>query len=46
MLYIAMCPDTFNIVNMELKDNKVADCRMLLIILGRIKRLAKIGKET
>lgn len=44
MLYIAMCPDTFDIVDMELKDNRAADCKMLPIILGRIKRSAKIGK--
>ena len=44
MLYLAMCPDTFEIMGMELRDNKTADCKMLPIILGRIKRLAKIGK--
>lgn len=44
MLYIAMCPDTFKIIDMELKDNRAADCKILPIILGRVKRSAKIGK--
>ena len=44
MLYIAMCPDTFEIVAMELKDNRAADCKILPIILGRVKCSAEIGK--
>ena len=44
MLYIAMRPDTFEIVAMELKDNRAADCKILPIILGRVKCSAEIGK--
>lgn len=44
MLHIAMCPDTFQIMDMDLKSNRSADCKMLPIILGRIKRSSKIGK--